>query len=428
MGSNGSKGFKQEELKGPKRPKAKANPPSSSNKKHKEQYDENLRWLIGDIAANTSAATLDQIIAALQISNKDKTKIVNKFPGQVEKQAKAMMHLWVKLEPRANVQRFLTQLKSVGFSYNWQLCEEDNPRAVEQGADRQPEPAVTQQNEAEGEDKEKEAPPQTIIKYVENNHIYLPENKSTEEDNWTGAELMSTLERAPDPFTKPRAFHKWLRAVCIVYQLRPAQVHMLLKLVYGTKWEKAERHLRPPGGGRLGDWPDADAMITWLDNSCASSVDKTAWDNADLGAIGSCYQGPKELVTDFLERFQQVWDSTFDLPMEYGGLHMFPTLVNNLQPHVAELFKLRSVSWSTCTFSEARTLLTSMQRAGMLDSKTKALQAAEYYRTGLPALPSPASSNETFTRGPRRDKRRDQCYSCGRFGHWARECRAVQYY
>lgn len=139
-----------------------------------------------------------------------------------------------------------------------------------------------------------------------------------------------------------------------------------------------------------------------------------------------CCQKPNELVTDFLERFQQVWKSSLDLPMENKAVCMILTLVNNLQTHVRDLFMLRCTSWVGFDFSAVRDSLSEMERIGMFDSKRKAQHLAECYRSGLQGflsgqleLPAPPSS----TRRPRRDKRRDQCYYCSIFGHWARECR-----
>lgn len=119
----------------------------------------------------------------------------------------------------------------------------------------------------------------SIVRYVAEKFIWQEENESNVQAEWSPAELMSMLASAPDPFARPRAFQEWLRTTCIVYDLRPVRVRMLLRLVYGSKWEKVKGHFFLREAHVNDDWPDTDAMTTWLDGSCTNSIDEVALEN-----------------------------------------------------------------------------------------------------------------------------------------------------
>ncbi|XP_067446738.1 uncharacterized protein [Thunnus thynnus] len=399
-----------------KPPKAKSKPSSASIKHVKQKHDETLCLVL--IAAHTSAADVQQLSAALQIWSTAEEKIMNKFPDKVRKQATALIHWWIDLQPQPSVEGLLRQLRCGGVNLDWLIQEKhESPPQLPQSPPQLPEQPVDSKpadiphvKAEEGKEsiKEKEDgnipdDSQTKIICVTEKQIQQRESERVMDADWFFREFRGQLTNIPNPLTKLTAFHTWLRVICIICNMRPAGVSMLLDLAYGSKWKKVSKNFHIPSA----DWPNIDSLTAWLDGACVASIEKSAWENADFLAVMCCYQKPKEPVTDFLQRFEQVWDSSVGVAMDYNSGFTIFTLVNCLQPDVAEIFKLQKLDWQMSTFAQAKNTLSSMEHMGMFESQSRALQT---WSGG--------------SRQSRRDKRRDQCFSCGRFGHWARDCRA----
>lgn len=420
-----------------KPPKTKPKPSSASSSKSRAgSRDAKLSSLVEKVAVCVSAASLPQLETALQSRSSEKQKIVDQFPDQVEEQAAALIRLWLDSQNHPTAEALLTQLKRGGLNFEWLLCEEEslgagfNPQPPVGGADGHQQPAVTprdkteERKEREGEKEEENLPvvPSKITGAIAERQSHHRETESNVEVLWTPAELMNWLQNAPDPFIKPKDFHKWLRIICVVYNPCPVGVKMLLKLVYSSEWQNVQKHFYVPGADGNADWPSTDAMTTWLDNACLTSINKGAWEKSDFIAVTCCYQKPNELVTDFLQRFQQVWESSVGVSMEYHVQFAIWALVNCLQPHIADLFKLKCIDWCTFTLAQVTNSLADMERRGMFASKSRALRLARELQGSTPEQLQ-LQEQPSFSR-PRRVKRGDRCFYCGRFGHWARHCRA----
>ncbi|XP_051234763.1 uncharacterized protein LOC127351337 [Dicentrarchus labrax] len=324
-----------------------------------------------------------------------------------------------------SVEKLLAQLKFGGLNYDLLLREEGSPRTgphpplPAQGSDAPVESAVSPQHRAEekperGKEKEEEKP-----RSVVENPVCQVEKERRVEPVWTPAELLNLVQSAPNPIIKPRDFHAWLCNVCSAYELRPADVHKLLEFVYNREWKNVEQNFNIPGADGNADWRGADAMATWLDNACWDSISKCVWQKANFSAVQCCHQKNQEPVTDFLERFQQVWESTLGVDIDSVGLTM---MINLLQPHVVAVFKERCILWSTVNFTKAKHWLSSMERLGGFEPKRKGRCPAKQLGDSGPErlqLEAPPRFRQL-----RRDKRSDRCFNCGTFGHWARECRA----
>ncbi|XP_041849813.1 uncharacterized protein LOC121645428 [Melanotaenia boesemani] len=239
---------------------------------------------------------------------------------------------------------------------------------------------------------------------------------------WTPTELYNWLKEAPDPFTKPIYFHKHLHLFCMAYEPRPAQVRSLLELAYNSKWEKVEKDFCVPGADTDADWLDADAMATWLKTVCLASVSTTAMSDPGFFARIYCNQEPKESVTHFISRFQEMKDSAWG---EAYATFATSFLMNSLQSHVAELFKLKVICWESLSLVQAISTLKAMDSKGMFESKRKTLGLINDHWAALEDFSIEELPAPTFNSRPRRAKRRGRCYHCGKFGHWIRECRAV---
>ncbi|XP_035538136.1 uncharacterized protein LOC118343436 [Morone saxatilis] len=406
-------------------PPAAATPPPRITYETQQPKTETLNSVVQKIAAHTCTAFVPQLAAALQIGSSEKQMIMNYFTDQVGKQVTALIQLWLDTQNPPSVEKLLAQLKCGGLNYDWLLREEERPRPgpcpplPAQGSDAPVESVVNPQHRAEekperGKEKEEEKPRSVVEKPV-----CQVEKERRVEPVWTPAELLNLVQSAPNPIIKPRDFHAWLCNVCSAYDLRPADVHKLLEFVYNREWKNVHQNFNIPGADGNTDWQAADAMTTWLDNTCWDSISRCVWQKANFSAVQCCHQKKQEPVTDFLERFQQVWESTLGVDID----SIPPTMtINLLQPHVKAVFEEHCILWSTFNFTKAKHWLLSMESLGGFEPKSKGQRLAGQLGDSGPErlqLEAPPQFRQ-----PRRDKRNDQCFYCGRFGHWARECRA----
>ncbi|XP_039469909.1 uncharacterized protein LOC120440763 [Oreochromis aureus] len=339
------------------------------------------------------------------------------------------------VQPHPSEEKLFKELQHVGLNYDWLLQGHQSPEAEKV---LQPPPNIpqvkTQEEKGTQTDRRsllKESPAekgtQTDRRSLLKESPVATRSTAEKESSgrelvdgikavWTPGELYGLLRDAPDPIKTPSDFHRWLRFTCMVYQPSPAELKKLLKLVYNHKWENVKEHFDWPGVDGEARWRRTCDMTAWLDTQCATSIKNTAWNDPEFVPPWMILQKPGESVADFTERFHRLWNST----MSEANVFMFNLyLVNKLQPHVAKLLK-DHVEWETFTFSKIKFILENMELKGMFNSKHQpSVTHPEDWRSDLLALPEPPRSSQT-----RRNKRKDRCFYCSKFGHWARECRA----
>ncbi|XP_005924025.1 uncharacterized protein LOC102300585 isoform X1 [Haplochromis burtoni] len=360
------------------------------------------------------------------------------------------------VQPHPSEEKLFKELQQVGLNYDWLLQGHQSPEAEKV---LQPPPNIPQVKTQEEKGTQtdegsllKESPEEKGTQTDEGSLLKeSPEEKGTQTDEgshlkeppvatwstaekqssgrefvdgikavWTPGELYGLLRDAPDAIKTPSDFHRWLRFTCMVYQPSPAELKKLLKLVYNYKWENVKEHFDLPGVDGEARWRRTRDMTAWLDTQCATSIKNAAWNDPEFVPPWLILQKPGESVTDFTERFHRLWNST----MSEANAFLFNLhLVDKLQPHVAKLLK-DHVEWETFTFSKIKFILENMELKGTFTSKHQpSVTHPGEWRSDLLALPEPPRSSQT-----RRNKKKDRCFYCSKFGHWARECRARRQY
>lgn len=326
------------------------------------------------------------------------------------------------VQPHPSEERLFKELQQVGLNYDWLLQGHQSPEAEKV---LQPPPNIPQVKTQEEKGTQadegslpKESPVATwsTAEKQSSGREFVDGIKAV----WTPGQLYGLLRDAPDAIKTPSDFHRWLRFTCMVYQPSPAELKKLLKLVYNYKWENVKEHFDLSGVDGEARWRRTRDMTAWLDTQCATSIKNAAWNDPEFVPPWLILQKPGESVTDFTERFHRLWNST----MSEANAFLFNLhLVDKLQPHVVKLLK-DHVEWETFTFSKIKFILENMELKGMFTSKHQpSVTHPGEWRSDLLALPEPPRSSQT-----RSNKRKDRCFYCSKFGHWARECRARRQY
>lgn len=351
---------------------------SGSEGSDEAPLSEMLRNEVLRLRVEELAATILQHTYELQTSSALMETIRKEIPDQVEKQVNALIDSWLNSQLQLRVEKLVAVYLKRQAANNQRLLAEEGGR---------PPPADVRRGKAKDPREEQQNGRESGVQPA-----------------WTPAEQMNVLRNVPEPLIKTKDFHVWLRRVCIVYGLRPANISKLLLLAYGPEWEDVQRHFHVPGAAADADWPDGHAMTTWLDGSCVTSIQTAAQNKIDFSAVYACVQKPKELVSDFLQRFQQVWDATVGMSRDDRCSLAVSMLVSCLQPHVSDQFKMKCTDWKLFSFKKAAQALVTMEQQGRFTSRGKALRL-----TRMLEISGPDG---------------DRCSYCDKLGHWAEDCRS----
>ena len=238
---------------------------------------------------------------------------------------------------------------------------------------------------------------------------------------WTPYELMDMTSKAPNPISRPDDFGCWFRQVCSTYNCLMPDVQQLLVYTYKDEWPLCKDEFVFPAAREDGQWPTIKPLSDWLDNEGRQGIKKCSRRRNDFSHVVHCVQGTTETVPEFIQRFMREWDANAGLKREENQLLAVNTLVNNLRNQVGTVYKMSSPGWHAQDWKTTIDKLMGLHRSDVFVTDNPVSGSKQMAQQVNGQSDSRQGGDRQNNRS---NKRRGNCRKCGKYGHWARECRS----
>lgn len=245
---------------------------------------------------------------------------------------------------------------------------------------------------------------------------------------WTPGEVREMVINAPKPITDPDGYYAWLCQTALTYDVLIPDMELLLFYTYDTDWAMCKRKFVMPKVRLGGQWPVNAPLEDWLEDVAKVAIEECAHMTGNASAAALCVQAPEELLPVFIQRFTKSWQESVGSNVVKGGKLAVNMFMANVDPQIANLYRVANRNWKRLDWEDMVTAMMEMYRDGCFARGKTAKVKQMMQKADQPACPSCSYQSpphtQTKTHTHQKAQRKGNCRKCGKFGHWARECRS----